>query len=354
MADDLGNADLGYRGGEIRTPNIDKLATDGVRLEIVLRHAGLHALAGGAHDRPLPDASWTADTGHLPEPQLWSADRRADAAPGPQRGGYQTYMVGKWHLGHADQKYWPQNRGFDHFYGNVVGEVDYFTKRARRPDRLAAQRQVPQGGRVLHDPDRKRSGQADRPAGPARSRSSFISPRWPPTRPIKRRKEYIDRYDSVADEMRRTYVGMITALDDQVGRVVAELEKKGLRDNTIIFFASDNGGATNALFATGPDRRRARRRRGRRRAWARSRQPPTAISAGQGLLYEGGVRVPAFVNWPGKLKPGVVNEPLAHGRRDADAAGAGRRKGQPPTIRSTARTCGRRWPRGSPLPTKRS
>ena len=42
--------------------------------------------------------------------------------------GYQTYMVGKWHLGHADRKYWPQNRGFDHFYGNLVGEVDYFTK----------------------------------------------------------------------------------------------------------------------------------------------------------------------------------------------------------------------------------
>jgi arylsulfatase A-like enzyme len=45
-----------------------------------------------------------------------------------KEAGYSTAMVGKWHLGHADQKYWPQNRGFDHFYGNLVGEVDYFTK----------------------------------------------------------------------------------------------------------------------------------------------------------------------------------------------------------------------------------
>ena len=69
-----------------------------------------------------------ADAGHLPEPWLRAADRRADASQALKEAGYQTLMVGKWHLGHADQKYWPQNRGFDHFYGNLVGEVDYFTR----------------------------------------------------------------------------------------------------------------------------------------------------------------------------------------------------------------------------------
>ena len=74
-------------------------------------------------------------------------------------------MVGKWHLGHADKKYWPQNRGFDHFYGNVVGEVDYFTK--ERGGVIDWQRNgkfLKEDG-LLHDPDRRRGGEADRPAG---------------------------------------------------------------------------------------------------------------------------------------------------------------------------------------------
>ena len=103
---------------------------------------------------------------------------------------------------------------------------------------------------------------------------------------------------------------MITALDDQVGRVVAALEKKGLRDNTIIFFASDNGGATNALFATGARSEEDRKESG---GVALGEKPPASngrFRAGKGSLYEGGVRVPAIVNWPGKLKAAVVNEPL--------------------------------------------
>ena len=103
---------------------------------------------------------------------------------------------------------------------------------------------------------------------------------------------------------------MITALDDQVGRVVAALEKKGLRDNTIILFASDNGGATNALFATGARSAEDRKKSG---GVGLGEKPPASngrFRGGKGSLYEGGVRVPAFVNWPGKLKPSIVNEPL--------------------------------------------
>ena len=104
---------------------------------------------------------------------------------------------------------------------------------------------------------------------------------------------------------------MITALDVQVGRIVAELDKKGLRDNTIIFFASDNGGATSGLFAQGA---KSNEERGSEEGGIQQDQKPPAsnapFSGGKGSLREGGVRVPAFVNWPGKLKPGVVNEPL--------------------------------------------
>ena len=128
MADDLGNADLGYRGGEIRTPNIDKLATEGVRLEDFYGMpvctpsraelmTGRYAMRYGLQTLVIfPSHTYGLATDERTLPQAL------------KEAGYKTLMVGKWHLGHADRKYWPQNRGFDYFYGNVVGEVDYFTR----------------------------------------------------------------------------------------------------------------------------------------------------------------------------------------------------------------------------------
>jgi arylsulfatase A-like enzyme len=103
---------------------------------------------------------------------------------------------------------------------------------------------------------------------------------------------------------------MITVLDEQVGRVVAALERKGMRNNTLIFFSSDNGGATNPLFATGA---RSPEERAQSGGVALNQTPPAsngAFRGGKGTLHEGGVRVPAFFNWPARLKPLVVNEPL--------------------------------------------
>jgi arylsulfatase A-like enzyme len=118
MADDLGNADLGYRGSDIKTPNIDKLAREGVRLE-------------SFHGMPVCTPSRAAlMTGRYPMryglQTLVIFPNHTYGLPTDERtlpqalkeAGYQTSMVGKWHLGHADKKYWPQNRGFDHFYGN--------------------------------------------------------------------------------------------------------------------------------------------------------------------------------------------------------------------------------------------
>ena len=103
---------------------------------------------------------------------------------------------------------------------------------------------------------------------------------------------------------------MITALDDQVGRIVEALETKNVRDNTLIIFASDNGGATSALFATGA---RSADERSESGGLAPGAKPPASngdLNGGKGSLHEGGVRVPAFFNWPKKLPPCVVNEPM--------------------------------------------
>ena len=128
MADDLGNADLGYRGGDIRTPNIDRLASEGVRLEDFYGEpvctpsraalmTGRYPMRYGLQTLVIfPNHTYGLPTDEKTLPQAL------------KEAGYKTLMVGKWHLGHADKKYWPQNRGFDYFYGNVVGEVTYFTR----------------------------------------------------------------------------------------------------------------------------------------------------------------------------------------------------------------------------------
>ena len=118
-----------------------------------------------------------------------------------------------------------------------------------------------------------------------------------PHTPYQAPKKYVDRYSSIEDPTRRTYAGMVSCMDDEVGHVVAALEKKGLRDNTLILFHSDNGGTRSAMFAgvmadmskvvipcdNGPYRE------------------------GKGTLFEGATRVCALANWPGHIKPGTVD-----------------------------------------------
>lgn len=127
MADDLGFADLGYRGSQIKTPNIDKLANEGVRMDSFYGEPvctpSRAALMTGRYPMRYGLQTLVIFPSHtygLPTDERTLPQALKDA-------GYRTLMTGKWHLGHANQKYWPQNRGFDYFYGNLVGEVDYFT-----------------------------------------------------------------------------------------------------------------------------------------------------------------------------------------------------------------------------------
>ncbi|MGE3156517.1 MAG: arylsulfatase [Xanthobacteraceae bacterium] len=305
MVDDLGNADLGYRGSDIRTPNIDKLATEGVRMESFYGQpvctpsraclmTGRYPMRYGLQTLVI----FPSHTYGLPTEERTLPQALKDA-------GYRTLMTGKWHLGHADKKYWPQNRGFDHFYGNVVGEVDYFTR--ERGGIIDWQRNgtfLKENGyytTLIGNEAVKLIEEQDA------SRPFFLYfASLAPHAPFQAPKEGIDRYASIANETRRTYAAMLSELDVQIGRLIAVLEKKGLRENTIILFASDNGGATSGLFATGA-------RSPEERATELSEKLPASngrFRGGKGSLYEGGVRVPAFANWPGKLKPAIVNDPV--------------------------------------------
>lgn len=118
-----------------------------------------------------------------------------------------------------------------------------------------------------------------------------------PHTPYQAPDEYVDRYSDIADPTRRVYAGMVTCLDDQIGRVVEALKRNGLRDNTLIVFHSDNGGTKNAMFA------------GVMADLSKIRIPCDngPYRDGKASLFEGGTRVCAFANWPGRIEAQSVD-----------------------------------------------
>ncbi len=312
LADDLGNADLGYRGSKIKTPNIDALANGGARLEsyygLPLCTPARAALMTGRY--PIRHGLQTlvifpSHTYGLPTDERTLPQALKDV-------GYSTYMVGKWHLGHADRKYWPQNLGFDHFYGNVVGEIDCFTK--DRGGVIDWQR----NGTFLREEgyytdligdEAVRLIEKHDNAKPMFLYFSSLAPHAPYQAP----QADIDMYqDLFSDPIHRTYAGMVTNLDRQIGRIIAALEAKGMRENTLIVFTTDNGGATSALFATGARSPEEREESGGVELGSTLPASNGRFAGGKGTLKEGGVRLPAIFNWPDKIKSAVIDEPLHH------------------------------------------
>jgi arylsulfatase A-like enzyme len=209
--------------------------------------------------------------------------------------GYTTAIIGKWHLGHADIKYWPKQRGFDYQYGAMVGELDYYSHSdAGVLDWFRNNHPVREKGYTTQligaDAVKYINGQsADKPFY---LYLAFNAPHTPYQAP----QEYIDRYKNIQDPTRRTYAAMVSCMDDEIGKVVAALDQKGLRDNTLIIFNSDNGGVRNAMFA------------GQMTDMSRVTLPASngSYREGKGTLFEGGCRVAALANWPGHIKPETV------------------------------------------------
>src|SRR6476619_6670126 len=128
VADDLGWKDVGFHGSDIKTPNIDKLAQDGARLEQFYVQPMCTPTRAALMTGRYP-WRYGLQTLVIPTPSKYGLPTDERLLPQAlKEAGYRTAMVGKWHLGHADRKYWPRNRGFDHFYGSLVGEVDHITK----------------------------------------------------------------------------------------------------------------------------------------------------------------------------------------------------------------------------------
>jgi arylsulfatase A-like enzyme len=209
--------------------------------------------------------------------------------------GYMTAIIGKWHLGHGDQKYWPRQRGFDYQYGPLIGELDYFTHEQHGVvDWYRDNKVVKEPGytTTLLGNDAVKLINAHDPGAPLFLYLTFNAPHTPYQAP----QEYLDQYKDITDPSRRAYAGSITAMDDQLGRILNALDKKHMRENTLIVFQSDNGGTFNAMFAGEGDMSKIT---------IPCNNGP--YRNGKGSIYEGGTRVPALVNWPGHVKPGIVD-----------------------------------------------
>lgn len=302
VADDLGWRDVGFNGStDIRTPHLDTLAKGGARLTQFYCHnicsptraalmTGRYPFRYGLQTIAIPGpASYGLDTSEWLLPQTL-----ADA-------GYTTAIIGKWHLGHADRKYWPRQRGFDYQYGPMIGELDYFTHSdAGVLDWFRNNEPVKEEGYTtqLLGADAVKYIHRQSADKPFYLYLTFNAPHTPYQAP----QDYIDRYQDIEDPTRRTYAAMVACLDDEIGKVVAALDQKGLRDNTLILFHSDNGGTRSAMFA------------GQMADVSRIKLPCDngPYREGKGTLFEGGNLVVACANWPGRIKPGSTVNGLMH------------------------------------------
>ncbi|MCL4108988.1 UNVERIFIED_CONTAM: hypothetical protein GTU68_052626 [Idotea baltica] len=281
LADDLGWGDVGFHGGVAETPNIDALAKEGLELErfyaypacsparaamLTGRFPGRYGISGPVKPR---------DEGLPLTERLLVADF--------QDAGYQTALIGKWHLSHSsDMKLNPSQRGFDHFYGFLEASVDYYKHTSNR-------------GQV----DWQRNGTTVNQQGYATDLLTteaiqFIAKRDKlkplcmvvaynaPHSPFQAPENVVAKYSSKLDERNATYAAMVDSLDQGIGRILAAIRKQGIGDETIVVFASDNGAArmgTNAPL------------RGQKRQ-----------------VYEGGIRVPCVIHAPGVTKAGTKSQ----------------------------------------------
>ena len=287
MADDLGYADLsGYGRKDYKTPNLDRLATEGIKFT--------NAYSAAPVCTPTRAAFMTGQypARHLfglKEPMIPARDSMVGLSPAIpslsnqlKKAGYETALIGKWHLGFVNA-FGPNKNGFDFFYGIRSGAADYVshTGDGGRPDLYENDRPIVEEG-YLTDLIRDRALKflKQSHSKPFFLSLQFTAPHWPWQGPGD--PAYPDTMRMNAGGSPAIFARMMKSLDDAVGEILRTLDEQSLSKNTLVIFTSDNGGTTYS---------------------------DNGIYQGKKLsLWEGGIRVPAFVRWPGEIKPKTITD----------------------------------------------
>ncbi len=291
LADDLGFADVGFNGlREFDTPHIDRLAASGVRFTNgYVSHPYCSPTRAG-----LLTGRYQQRFGHEHNPPYEPQNERIGTPLGEtllpqvlQSAGYRTAAVGKWHLG-DHRKFHPLERGFDEFFGFSGGGFDYYgvARRSRPEHRIVRGFATVPRDKLTYLTD-DFTNEAVRFIRRQRGNPFFLYLAYNAVHaPDQAPQPYLDRAAHIEYGARSVYAAMTIALDDGIGRVLAALDALGLRENTLIFFLSDNGGRV-----VGADN--------------------FPLRGHKGMLYEGGVRVPFVMSWPARLPAGkLYDEPV--------------------------------------------
>ena len=302
VADDLGWNDVGYHDGDIDTPSLDRLAREGMQLDrfytTPICSPTRAALMTGRDPMRLGVAYGVI----LPWDNIGVHPDEHFMPQSFQEAGYQTAMVGKWHLGHAQQSFHPNERGFEHFYGHLHTEVGFYP-----PFSNQGGKDFQRNGVSINDKGYETFLLADEVNRYIRERDKtkpffvylpFIAPHTPLDAPEELQKKYQDINTDLAParsahtdrtrmmakqggepSSRPMYAAVVDGMDQAIGRVLDTLDRENLADNTIVLFFSDNGGA--AYSYGGADN--------------------APLRGGKGETFEGGIRVISLMRWPEKI-----------------------------------------------------
>ena len=313
LADDLGWNDVSYHGSEIKTPYIDKLISSGVELDRFYVQPTCSPTR--AELMTGKSAMRLGITRPISKNQKLGLGLEEKILPQYLKElNYSTYLLGKWHLGSYIPDYFPTRRGFDYFYGYLTGGIGYWdhthggghdwqrNEVGLREDGYVTQLIKNDTLKIINDHDF---------TNPIFLNVNFGAPHIPNEAP----EESVLKFSYIKDETRRLHAAMIHEMDNAIGEIIAALEKENVLKNTIVMFASDNGGLTpdvklNPSFLAIPKKIGVCETKNKfgikifqwiceNYSGGSSNKP---LPEGKMSVSEGGIRVPAVIWWPGRFE----------------------------------------------------